>query len=167
MATTIKLSSPKQLGPAVRLLTRQMDRGVIKALQLTARYGATQALRVSAATDPRPRATGTFERSFVVTKLSDGAVLSNAARHARFVEVGRAAGRQPPVQAILGWMLAKRMTFASEAEQLATARKIARAIGRRGIKGRYILKRTVPIMRKRMEVEIARQVQRVFDKASR
>lgn len=169
MATTIKLKSPKQLGPAVRKLTAQMDRAVVKALQLTARYGATQAVRVSAMTSPRPRATGTFERSFVVTKLPDGALLSNSAGHARFVEVGRKAGKQPPVQAIMQWMIAKGMAaqLNSESEQLVVARAIARKIGRRGIKGRYVMKRTVPLMRKRLALEIVTQVQRAFEKAAR
>lgn len=167
MTTTIKLKSPKQLGPAVRLLSKKMDKAAVKALQLTARYGATMAVRTSAMTIPRPRATGTFERSFVVTKLHDGALLSNTAKHGRFVEVGRAAGRQPPVEAIMQWLVAKGLERESEKARRAAAFRIARKIGRRGIKGRHVLKRTIPAMRKRLKLEMATQMRKAFESAAR
>ena len=164
MTTTIKLKSPKDLGPAVRRLGKRMDGGMVKALRKAARWGATEALRVSASTVPRPRATGTYERSFVVTKLVDGAVLSNSAGHARFVEVGRASGRQPPVQAIIDWMLVRKIDSGGQPIE-SVARRIARKIGRKGTKGRYVMKRTIPGIRKRVKLEIMLEMRRVFERA--
>ena len=183
MATTIKLRTPKELGPALRKLGKRMDAGMVVALRKTARWGASQAVRVSAATQPRPRATGTFERSFVVTKLRDGAVLSNSARHAIFVEVGRRPGRMPPVAKILEWMITKRIdkqigrklgrdakgrfVSASREELEAVALRIARKIGRRGTKGRHIMRQVLALLRVRLRVEIDAEMKRVFSTATK
>lgn len=162
MTTTIKLRTPKELGPALRKLGRRMDAAVVLALRKTARWGASQAVRVSATTVPRPRATGTFERSFVVTRLRDGAVLSNSARHAVFVEVGRRPGRMPPIAAILEWMIAKRLARAKGASSQALAFMIARKIGRRGTKGRYVMRKVLGLLRVRLQVEIDAEMKRAF-----
>ncbi len=166
MATTIKLRTPKELGPALRKLGKRMDAGMVIALRKTARWGASQAVRVSATTQPRPRATGTFERSFVVTKLRDGAVLSNSARHAIFVEIGRRPGRMPPVSKILEWMVAKRLGRA-DGRSLARAYMIARKIGRRGTKGRHIMRQVLALLRVRLRVEIDAEMKRVFSTATK
>ena len=170
MTTTIKLRSPKDLGPALRKLGRQMDRAAVEALRKTARWGAAEALRVSATSTPRPRARGTFERSFVVTKLPDGAVLSNSARHAIFVEIGRRPGKPPPVQAIIEWLIAKRFKPARgsgdrDKQLRSVARLIARKIGRKGTKGRHVMRRTVPGMRRRLRLELALAMRKAFERA--
>lgn len=155
----------------MKKLSNRMDRGAVKALQLTARYGATEAVRTSAQTSPRPRATGTFDRSWIVTKLSDGALLSNTAQHSRFVEVGRRPGKQPPVKAIEAWMSAKKIGKTQGRGRRARLRSvawiIARKIGRKGTRGRYILKRTIPKMRKRLALELAVQMRKVFQNAAK
>jgi hypothetical protein len=153
------------------------------ALRKTARWGAGQALRISATSQPRPRATGTFERSFVVTKLVDGALLSNSARHAIFVEVGRKPGRMPPVAAILEWMIAKRIDkqigralgrdeagrfqAAPQVVLQAVALRIARKIGRRGTKGRRIMAQVLPLLRKRLRIEIDAAMAKAFASAGK
>jgi hypothetical protein len=183
MTTTIKLRSPKDLGPAMRKLGKNMQDGVVAALRKTARWGASDAVRVSATSVPRPRALGTYERSFVVTKLVDGAALSNSARYARFVELGRAPGKQPPVQAILEWMIAKRIDKqmgralgrdsagkfqAASGKQIeAVARRIARAIGRRGTKGRFVFRRLIPRLQTRLQIEMSTAMRAAFEKSSR
>lgn len=183
MTTTIKLRSPKDLGPALRKLGKGMDAAMLVALRKTARWGAAQALRVSATSKPRLRATGTFDRSFVVTKLARGALLSNSARHAIFVEVGRRPGRMPPVAAILDWMIAKRIDkqigaalgrdkagrFQAAPRELleAAALRIARKIGRRGTKGRRVMAQVLPLLRKRLRVEIDREMAKAFALASK
>lgn len=54
------------------------------------------------------RATGTYERSFIVVDTTDGAIMANAAKHAYFVERGRRAGAKPPPAAvILRWLMDK------------------------------------------------------------
>jgi hypothetical protein len=167
MTTTVKLRSPKDLGPAMRKLGKNMQAGVVQALRKTARWGASDAVRISATSVPRPRALGTFERSFVVTKLVDGAALSNSARHARFVELGRAPGKQPPVQAILEWMIAKRMGAKGDPGTMAHARAIARKIGRRGTKGRFVFRRLIPRMQARLQIEMSAAMRAAFEKSSR
>jgi hypothetical protein len=173
MTTTIKLRSPKDLGPAMRRLGRNMDTAAVTALRKTARWGAAEALRMSATSSPRPRATGTFERSFVVTKLPDGAALSNSAAHARFVEIGRKAGRMPPVQAIVDWMIAKRIDKklgrksgeSRDAQIRAVALRIARKIGKRGTKGRLVMRRTMPGLAKRLRIELAMEMRKTFERS--
>ena len=162
MSTTIKLRSPRELGPALRKLGKNMDAAMLDALRKTARWGAAQALRVSATTTPRPRATGTFERSFVVSRIPKGALLSNSAGHAIFVELGRQPGRMPPVAAILAWMIAKRIKAGSESAQRSAAIRIARKIGRRGTKGRFIMRQVVGLLRKRLRVEIDAAMAKAF-----
>lgn len=163
MPTTIKLRSPKQLGPALRRLGKGMDKAAVKALRKTAQYGRTQALRTSATTRPRPRATGTYERSFVVTNVEDGAILSNSARHAIFVEVGRRSGRQPPVKAIQEWVMVKKIAR-NPAKVRRIAIAIALAIGKRGIRGRYVLKRTMPKIAARLQVEMSKAMKGEFER---
>ena len=168
MTTTIKLRSPKELGPALRRLGRNMNTAAVSALRKTARWGAAEALRVSATSDPRPRARGTFERSFVVTKLPDGAALSNSAAHAVFVERGRRPGRMPPVQAIVDWMIAKKLARGRSPDQLrAVALRIARKIGRRGTKGRFVMRRTMPGMATRLRLELALEMRKAFERSGR
>lgn len=163
MATTIRLRNPKQLGPAIRRLAKAMDRSTVTALRKTARWGATQSRRVSASTKPRPRATGTYARSFVVTRIPDGALLSNSAGHAIFVEVGRRKGKRPPVAAIERWVLAKKLAR-RPARVRALAFVIARKIGRRGFKGRYVMRKLAQAMEKRLPVEIEAQYRRAFER---
>jgi hypothetical protein len=105
-----------------------------------------------------------------VTKLPDGAVLSNSARHAIFVELGRRPGRQPPVQAILEWMIAKRFRPARgsgdrDKQLRSVARLIARKIGRKGTKGRHVLRRTMPGLQRRLRLEMAIAMRKAFERA--
>ncbi len=165
----------------MRTLSRQFDNGVIKALQRTARYGATQAVRVSAQTRPfRPRATGTYERSFMVFKLKDGAVMTNSARHSIFVELGRRPGKRPPLKPLIEWVKRKkigrkglgrdkqgRFKSLSSGQARAIAFLIARKIGRKGTKGKFVFRRTVPLMAKRLPLEIAVEMSKSIDRAAR
>ena len=181
MTATIKLKHPRQLGPAVRILAKQFDRGVIKALQRTARYGATQAVKVSARSRPfRPRATGTYERSFTVVKVDDGAILTNSARHSIFVELGRKPGKMPPLKPIIEWVKIKKIggrglgrnkkgQFKSlgSAKIKAIAIAVQRKIARKGTKGRYVFLRTVPIMAKRLPLEIQIEMAKSIARAAR
>lgn len=162
--TTIKLSDPRKLGPAIRLLAKQMDQAALRALRKTARYGATMAVKVSASSRLRPRASGTYERSFTVVKLLDGALMTNTAKHAIFVEIGRRPGKRPPLKAIEDWVKLKRIARGSRAKRIALA--VQRKIGKRGTKGRYVIKRTLPLMAKRLPAEMAREMQRAVDRAA-
>lgn len=164
--TTIRLRHPKHLGGAVRTLARQYDSAVIKALRKTARYGATQAVKVSAKSKPyRPRASGTYERSFTVIKVPDGAILTNTAKHSIFVELGRRPGKKPPLKAIENWVRIKRLAKGAKALRIALA--IQRKIGRKGTKGRRVMARTVPLLAKRLAVEMSLAMAKANDAAAR
>ena len=187
----VYLDDPRKLGRAVRQLGKQMEAGSVKALRNAARYGATQAIATSSQTVPRPRAHGSYERSFVVTKLTNGAALSNSSKAAIFVELGRKPGKAPPEEPIISWIKAKRdhrrsgvsKTGAQGWRGKAIGRKartregrkqlrilallIRRKIARRGYKGRYVLKRTMPLIAKRVLVELELMVKREVDRLGR
>ena len=165
MTTVVRLKSPRELGAALHKLSRDMDRAGVEAMRRTARYGHSQVQRVAAQTRPRPRASGTYARAWTVVKVDDGALLANTAKHAVFVEVGRKPGKRPPLAAILRWVELKKIAKGSKAKRVALA--VQRKIGKHGTKGRYILKRTIPIMQKRLRIEIDLAMQRAFAKQAR
>jgi hypothetical protein len=183
MSSRIRLDDPRQLGLAVRRLGKSMDAAAVKAMQATARYGASQAVAVSAQTKPRPRARGGYERSFVVTKLSSGAVLSNSSKPAIFVERGRRPGKMPPEAEIISWIKAKgldkslrsglgrgaggRFRSVGRGKLRSLAFLIRRAIARKGTKGRYVLLRTMPRIAQRLPVELDIQINRAFERLAR
>lgn len=162
---------------------------------------------------PSIRASGTYEMSWTSMKLLDGATVTNTARHARFVEVGRRPGRMPPHKPIAEWVKLKRIgrpkpgsrkrrkpgrksalhamirrainrVFGGSRPALPGAGgegeespgggkrrkpkakqyvipaglvfRIRRKIGREGTKGRYILRDTMPLITKRVQVEFDR-----------
>lgn len=111
----------------------------------------------------------------------DGAVVYNAAPHAVFVERGRRPGRPPPIGAIARWLIVKRLVKLPKAKsaltpsgqaraakrrrsRLAAARSmayvIARAIGRRGIKGRHILRGVVSDMHRELQANVNTEMAR-------
>jgi len=106
---TVVLSSSRELKRAMTALGHEVEREVALAHQKAARFGATAVVRTSAKTSPRPRASGTYDSAWFVTKLEDGAVLENSAGHAYFVEVGRRPGKRPPFNPILEWVYQKRL----------------------------------------------------------
>lgn len=83
--------------------------------------------------------------------------LGSPLNYALAVEKGRRAGKMPPIDPIHLWVLRKGM--AKPAEARAVAFLIARAIGRRGTKGAFMLKKGM----KRSEP----QIQRIFDGVAR
>jgi len=163
--TTVRLSSPKQLGPALRKLSREMDKATVTALRRTARYGVTMVRKTTAQTRPRPRASGTYARGWMVVKLPDGAAVTNSAKHAIFVEVGRKPGKRPPLAPLIRWVELKKIARGSKAKRVALA--VQRKIGRVGFKGRFILRRTVPLMAKRIPFEMDAAMSRAFERAAR
>lgn len=175
---TLTLHSLTELQHALNMHGRQIEEEMVKGMQRAARFGATAALRTSTQTTPRPKASGTYERSWLPTKLSDGAVLSNTARHAIFVERGRRPGRQPPLEPIMEWLFQKRIVrrFTGKSERRGAARKwrarfiarsIARKIGRKGTRGRFILRKTMPIIAKRVAYETRKAIRLVTSKPRR
>jgi hypothetical protein len=210
---TVEVRSFRELQILISRLGMAADRAVEKAFRDTARFGVAAALRTSAKTKPRPKASGTYENSFVVTKVPGGAVLSNSAKHAIFVERGRKPGRRPPQGPITEWVYLKRlakrpkpkfMRDAPKSPMLRAAEKWLRdeqrknksggdpkkrgpkkpkrkekrsrwqvddvedfvekvrwKIAKKGIPGRYVLRRTMPIIAKRAKREIGKAIRKV------
>lgn len=78
-----------------------------------------------------------FEQKDLIQKWLIGSQLN----YAPFVEYGRRPGKQPPVDAILKWLAFRNIQPVNR----STAFLIARAIGRRGIKGRFPFKRALDV----------------------
>lgn len=125
-----------------------------------------------------------------------GAVLGNVAKHATFVERGRRPGKMPPKTAIIRWLRVKKFTPKEGQDPLKKPRKssprtvagwkraqrrrraygarlhslahvIAKAIGRRGIAARPILKRMLRPIRRRLDKEMNDEIKRMLAKAKR
>lgn len=105
----IKLQSFAELERELKLLGPRTRKAVVSAMRKTARFGVTANVRQAAMTEPRPKASGTYESSFVKTEIRDGAVVSNTAYHSRFVELGRRPGKMPPFKPILEWAKHKKL----------------------------------------------------------
>ena len=89
-----------------------------------------------------------------------GIVYSNDYR-ARFIEFGRKAGRkQPPIEALERW---------SKAGQIENHFLVARAIARRGIKGRFFMRKARNVLRRempRLADKMAARIERDWSKFS-
>lgn len=101
--------------------------------------------------------TGHFRMAWKATPLEDGAYLFNDAPYAGVIESGRRpGGRMPPSAAIARW--AQRRLGLSEADAKAAAFLIARAIARRGLRGRQILSGSIGELRQMVNEEILREL---------
>ena len=185
----VQLNSPAELKRALR----QFE-ALAHAMRDAARFGIAAILRTSARTKPRPKASGTYERSWHVTKLEDGAAISNSAAHAIFVERGRQPGRRPPKDAIVEWAYQKRIAKRPKPPKgrpkgkandpagpghkpkgpkrarrkkggrrkvmdvNAFAERVQWKIAKRGIPGRFILRRSMPAIAKRAARESKRAI---------
>lgn len=129
----IKLDSLDQLRRELKDFGPAAEAAVVKALRKTARFGVTANIRQSAMTKPRPKASGTYEASFIAIDIRSGGVVSNTAKHSRFVELGRRPGKMPPFAPILEWAKHKKLfglgsTF--RARRPETNRARTRRLGR-------------------------------------
>lgn len=186
----VNLRNLDELAHALRALGKKVEKEAIQGMRNAARFGATAVLRTSAKEKRRPKAAGTYERSWLVHTLDDGATVSNSARHAIFVERGRRSGRAPPIEPILEWVYQKRLASRARASKLrkrkgktilartpsamkegdramAIARAVQRKIARKGTPGRWILRKTMPTIAKRATLELRRAVRKIVNKPPR
>jgi len=107
--------------------------------------------------------TGQYKRSWKARNTSSGADVLNDAGYASIIEHGRRSGsRFPPLGAIEQW--ARRRLNLNAKEAKAAAFPIARAIAKRGLRGRKILGSSIPLIeewfldavRKELERELSR-----------
>lgn len=151
---SLRLRSFPEFRAAIAALGTQVERDAIRGMRKVARWGRSEVLRTSRATQPRPRAWGQYEEGWQVQSKRDGAELVNTSRHALFVEEGRKPLRkQPPLPVIVRWVMKKRLALKRNAA-IPIAMAIARKIGRRGIKGRFVLTRTMPKISARLQREL-------------
>lgn len=148
-----------QLAKALEALGRDLDKGASQALYKTAVWGVREARRVSAETSPRPKATGTYEQSFRAQRIRGGGRIYNTAPYSRWVERGRKPGKGPPLDAIMRWVKVKKLVTKGRArarrqEIRSIAFLIQRKIARDGIKGRYVLQRTMVKVRRKAKDEL-------------
>lgn len=105
--------------------------------------------------------TGAFRRRWKSTKIDRGVAIFNDASYAPVIEGGRRKGQpQPPTKPIAGWARKRLGLSTKEAQQAAYV--MARAIKKRGLRPRHILKNSLPDIRKAMirevEIELKREL---------
>ncbi len=102
---------------------------------------------------------GTYKRAWKAGHHPEGAWIYNGMPYAAVIEHGRRPGsRMPPWRALVAWC--KRKAKSDNPEGMARA--LARAIGRRGIKGRKVMAGAVPKMLVAFEVECRRVLARRY-----
>lgn len=152
-------------------LTKKHASGtLVKAVVLGIRSGALRALPVLVANTDRATPasvkgaigavnTGTYRRAWKSRPLPRGADIHNNAPYAGIIEYGRRKGKkQPPLKPIAKW--AQRRLGVSEQEARSLAFPIARAIKKRGLFGRFVLKKSIKAILANIDREIRRELTR-------
>lgn len=104
-STTVTLNDVRDLRRLWPEIGVRIEVGMIRAARSASHYGATRA--ATNTTYLGVVASHTFQRSWISMPTRDGAIISNKAEHAYFVEVNRRPGRAPPVSVIAAWIKAK------------------------------------------------------------
>ena len=136
----------KQLHRYLKGLPKALRKEVVRGI----RVGAQRAVAIAqAAGDTAPAAsdrgsqgaidTGRYRRSWRVRNVPDGAIVMNVAPYADIIERGRRAGRKMPPNKVM-IKFAQRKLGLSLKEAKRAAFPIARAIKRRGLRPRRVLK---------------------------
>lgn len=171
VSRTIKLDWSELGGAYLKLGSRLKD-----AVMRGAARGAMRAVKtLQQATSHAPPAnpngigsggavnTGFFKKAWKWEAVADGARVYNDAAYAGIVEGGRRAGsRFPPLETIEVW--ARRRLGLSKKEAKQAAFPIARAIARRGLKGRKILSASSPKIEKDFLEEIHAEIDKEMAK---
>ncbi len=101
--------------------------------------------------------TGQFRRSWKTSRTSDGMTIFNSSSYAPTVEGGRRKGaKMPPSREIARW--AQRRAGLSRAEAERVAFVMARAIKKRGLKPRNILRDSLPEIKKVIVEELLHEL---------
>ena len=197
MGLRIKVTGLAALERELASQERKVHADLVRTCRRAAEFCRERALHHAARAGIKPHKNSTgkdYASSFKIEPTRDGAVLGNTAKHARFVEQGRRAGRPPPVLVILMWMFERgiiknipsfkqavhvdkaikgrtrrimigvkqevavqRRTTAREAyvaQARSKAYAIARSIGKRGVRGKFILGKTTERISKYVRREL-------------
>lgn len=105
--------------------------------------------------------TGYYKRAWTFSPIEDGARVYNQAPYAAVIEYGRRPGaRFPPRNAIIDFAQRKLGLSRKEAERAAFP--IARAIARRGIRGRFVLVGALPQIKSDFFEEVLKELDRAM-----
>ena len=102
-----------------------------------------------------PKDTGALRKSINFKASPTGLRLFSPIHYARYVELGRKPGsRPPPPRALHGWL-------SRHGIPVRAAYVVARAIGRRGIKGRFFMAAGLAAMKKKLPYDLKKAEKRV------
>lgn len=151
---------------------RRVVPAVKKASKLAAWHTAKAAVAViketSAGTNPRPTASGAYERAWKARKTKDSAVVENKTVHALLVEIGRRPG-PAPLSPLLKWARYKLAgkSFGNKPpgkKSIAALAFVARRkVMKHGYRGRFVVKRSM----KEIKTILAREMKEALKMATR
>jgi hypothetical protein len=145
---------PKRLKTAV---FRGALRGAMRAVQ-TLQRATSIAPPASDRGSPGAVHTGQYKRSWRAERTTTGARVYNSAGYAAIIEYGRRAGsRLPPTTLIARW--AQRKLRLSPKQAAAAAFPIAKAIAKRGLRGRKVMTNMIPTITKGFVEEVQKELQ--------
>ena len=104
---TDKTYTTRTIGPELRRVAKRLGKATVGAMWTAAQLGRTRAVvaigEVMIEGKPRPPVdTGQLRRSYMVTRITGGAVLENVAPHAAVMEFG-ARPFTPPLAPLISW----------------------------------------------------------------
>jgi hypothetical protein len=103
----IKITGLAALERELASQERKVHADLVRTCRRAAEFCRERALHHAARAGIKPHKNSggkNYTSNFKVEPTRDGALMGNTAKHARFVEQGRRAGRPPPVLVILMWM---------------------------------------------------------------
>jgi hypothetical protein len=154
----------KDLRSYLKKLPKSLEGAAVRGIQA----GAQRAIGIVVATGDRaiPASahgskgafdTGEYRRSWKVRDITDGAVLYNASRQAPIIEKGRRPGsKMPPLSVIKAYAIRK--LGLSETEAKLARYPIARAIARRGLRARHVLRNALKDIGDVVIAEVKREI---------
>lgn len=169
------------LADLIRNLASKAPQAVVTGLQESAMLLQAQVQSTIAHSDPIPVDVGQYKGTWGKTNTPDGAQVGNTSKQATFVERGRKKGKAPPADALVPWIVRHWRDFdlkkkasalrkqnpgmAKASAKMIMAKKIAIglaiAIGKRGIKPRWVLRRALTSVKGRIPSILRRHVKQV------
>ena len=169
------------LADLIRSLASKAPQAVVTGLQESAMLLQAQVQSTIAHSDPIPVDVGQYKATWGKHNTPDGAQVGNTSKQATFVERGRRKGKAPPADALVPWVVRHWRDFdlkkkaaafrkqnkgmAKATAKMIVAKKIAIglaiAIGKRGIKARWVLRRALTSVKRKIPAILRRHVQQV------
>lgn len=149
----------KRFWPAVE---RGARTGALRAIAYV-RKASDYAAPASENGSPGVHDTGYYKRAWKYEVGASRITIYNAAPYAGVIEDGRRAGsKAPPSDVLVTWV--RRKLKVPKAEARSVAFVVARAIGKRGLKGRHVLADATDAMADLIQKEIERAIDKELEK---